>query len=188
MKENKNRKKIIMIIISMLVVLIISFVVFFTLKANRDLEQSKGEGGMNIPSENHEHIEPKDYADLTLEENKQQIEDFFQERTWEQIKNINDQENVTKERTIEGLLLRNVRLYQEENVITFMAELYNPTDKDIKDFVKELIFVNQEGKEIGTMTIGIGKDTLKSKYSYPILSMKADAEFSAKEVYDYNIK
>ena len=64
---------------------------------------------------------------------------------------VNTSKKLSEDKKIDELVLKDIKLVQENGISKFVATIENNTNKDTDDFNLELVFVDKKGKSIETM-------------------------------------
>lgn len=161
-KKLRNKNRIIRRIIYIVILLIVIAIVFLTTKKTIDTKKE-------------------------IAQSEQNVQDFYNERNemMSNHENISKSDKLKEEKNIDGVILKDTKIYTEGEMTSFMSTLYNSTNKDIGQWKKQVVLLDENGNEIER--VNIIAVAVKPKCSSAILSQFRSG-LDVKRVYDFRVE
>ena len=142
------------IIISILICISITVYKYYYIQKMNQKEKNEAKEVLEVnPSETE--IQSLESLD-EIQKNQEQIQEDLKklgEEVQTEISNSNT--SFLEPKGIEGLIYRNIRLLKQDNVVIFIAEVYNSSNEDISKTDKEVVLLDENNSELGRIKICI---------------------------------
>lgn len=173
------------IIISILICISITVYKYYYIQKMNQKEKNEAKEVLEVnPSETE--IQSLESLD-EIQKNQEQIQEDLKklgEEVQTEISNSNTSFLEPKE--IEGLIYRNIRLLKQDNVVIFIAEVYNSSNEDISKTDKEVVLLDENNSELGRIKICIPE--VKRFQSTIVLSQTDKIDCDIQKAYYFEVQ
>lgn len=120
-------------------------------------------------------------------QSEKQVQDFYNEREEEMSnhEDISKHDKLKEEKNIDGIILKDTKIYTEGEMTSFISTLYNSTGKLIGQWKKQVVLLDENGNELER--INIIAVNVENKCSSPILTQFRSG-VNVKDVYDFRVE